>query len=111
MSQEGENFRIISDPLIAGPIIQELQQFRRDSDLANVAARGLSDQGVSVGWIAVENGTIYGPSDQDGIFQMMAEAGVDPRYARVKNLAPHQWPPNPSKESDLFSEQPLQDSC
>jgi len=105
MSAEGESFRIISDPLIAGPIIRELQQFRTDSDLACVVMEGLSERGVNQGWIAVENGIVYGPSDQDGIFQIMAEAGVDPRYARLKNLAPYEWPPNFSKESDLSSEQ------
>lgn len=105
MSHEGEGFRIISDPIITGPIIADLQQFKRDSNLANVAGEGLAERGISSGWIAVEGGIIYGPADYDGIFTIMKEAGVDPRYARVKNLAPFQLPDHSLTGSCVPSEQ------
>lgn len=79
-------------------------QFRSDCDLANVACDGLAERGIASGWIAVESGTIYGPADYEGIFEIMKEAGVDPRFARVKNLKPFQLPDHSSPGPDAPSE-------
>ena len=104
MTQESEGFRTITDPVIVGPIIRELQQFKNDSDLANVLSRGLQERGVEDGWLAVADGVVYGPADYDGIFEVMEEAKVDPRYARVKKIKPGEWPPSLSSEQNLPSE-------
>ena len=104
MTQESEGFRIITDPVIFDPIIRELQQFRKDSDLANVVSRGLQERGVEDGWLAVADGVVYGPAGYDGIFEVMEEASVDPRYARVKKIKPGEWAPSLSSEQNLPSE-------